>query len=63
MITVTISINGQPILTRSAVNRLQEKGGYEVDEGSLIKHYPKDGAVKLAIKMKLSLFLEQGQQV
>lgn len=51
MITVAILVNGNPILARTAVNKLKEKGYYECDDGSHIKHDPKDGAVKLAIKM------------
>lgn len=50
MLTVTILINGQPIYTRSVVNRIKEKGGYVCDDGKLIKHDPEDGAVALAIK-------------
>ena len=50
MLTVSISINGEPIYTRSVVNRLKEKGVYMCDDGSQIKHDPKDGAVALAIK-------------
>jgi hypothetical protein len=51
MITVTISINGNPVITRSAVNRLREKGVYISDDGSEIEHNPEDGAIPLAIKM------------
>lgn len=51
MITVAILINGQPIMARSAVNRIAETGYYIGDDGSKIKHDPDDGAVKLAIKM------------
>ena len=51
MITVSISINGEPIYARTCVNRIKEKGGYECDDGSLIIHNPDDGAVALAIKM------------
>jgi hypothetical protein len=50
MLTVNILVNGQPIYTRTVVNRLKEKGAYVCDEGSLIKHDPQDGAVVLAIK-------------
>jgi len=50
MLTVTISINGEPIYTRSVVNRLEEKGVYICDDGSEIRHEPRDGAVELAIK-------------
>lgn len=51
MITVSILINGEPIFTRTAVNRIREEGGYVVDTGEIVKHAPKDGAVKLAIKL------------
>lgn len=51
MITVSILINGEPIFTRTAVNRISEKGGYVVDTGEIVKHDPDDGAVKLAIKL------------
>ena len=51
MLTVAILINGEPIMARSAVNRLKEKGVYICDDGSEIKHDPEDGAVKLAIKL------------
>lgn len=50
MLTVNILINGQAIYARTVVNRLREKGAYVCDDGSLIKHDPKDGAVALAIK-------------
>lgn len=50
MLTVTISINAEPIYTRSVVNKLEETGHYLCDDGSKIKHNPKDGAVALAIK-------------
>ncbi len=55
MITVAILINGQPIAARSAVNTgiTDNKGitKYKNDDGLTILHNPKDGAVKLAIKM------------
>jgi len=50
MLTVSILINGEPIYTRTVVNRLDEEGAYICDDGTKIKHDPKDGAVKLAIK-------------
>lgn len=50
MLTVSILINGEPIFTRSVVNRIKSKGGYVCDDGTVIKHNPKDGAVSLAIK-------------
>ena len=56
MITVSIFINGNPILTRSAVNKGKCKEGcgktaYQVDDGSTLCHDPKYGAVKLAQRM------------
>jgi hypothetical protein len=51
MIGVYITINGEPIFARTAVNRLKEIGKYVGDDGSLIEHNPDDGAVALAIKM------------
>lgn len=51
MITVAILINGYPLYTRTAVNRIPSQGGYRMDDGSIVKHDPKKGAVKLAIKM------------
>ena len=60
MITVSISINGQPIYTRSAVNVTEEAGGkygkgkqvYRMDTGEiLINHKTEDGAIKLACRM------------
>ncbi|HPQ42912.1 MAG TPA: hypothetical protein PKZ42_01695 [Syntrophales bacterium] len=50
MLTVSISINGNVIYTRSGINRLQKLGVYLCDDGSKIKHKREDGAVKLAIK-------------
>lgn len=50
MLTVSISVNGEPIYTRTVVNRLKETGYYLCDDGRKIKHDPKDGAIKLAIK-------------
>lgn len=59
MITVAILINGYPLYTRTAVNRIPSQGGYRMDDGSIIKHNPKDGAVKLAIKMLKSIHEEK----
>ena len=63
MITVSISINGEPIFTRTAVNEGEARGSkkcrYRLDDGDEILHYPKDGAVKLAIEM-LKAIKEQG---
>ena len=50
MLTVAIYINNNALYTRSVVNRIEEKGGYVCDDGSIITHDPKDGAVALAIK-------------
>jgi hypothetical protein len=60
MITVTISINGQPIYTRTAVNVTKGKQKlniYKVDDGSIIKHNPEHGAVVLS-KMMLDTIKE-----
>lgn len=51
MISVSIFINGKPIYTRTAVNRIKEKACYILDDGSKVIHNEKDGAVELAIKM------------
>ncbi len=55
MITVAIYINGCPILVRSAVNQLHEDEDgltmYEVDDGTILRHKPDDGAVDLARAM------------
>ena len=51
MISVSIAINGEPIMARSAVNRLEAIGKYVCDDGSFIEHDPNDGAVALAIKL------------
>lgn len=54
MITVAILINGQPVATRSAVNKCKGPLGtnmYKVDDGSEILHNPEDGAVVLAKKL------------
>lgn len=54
MITVSILINGNPILTRSAVNKGKLASGlieYKCDDGSQILHRPEEGAVKLAKRM------------
>jgi hypothetical protein len=62
MITVTIFINGQPIITRSAVNKgpaLNDLTRYCVDDGSAIFHKPEDGAVKLAIEMLKTVHTEE----
>jgi len=56
MITVTISINGVVLMARSAVNisPVKTKNAlckYEVDDGTVIEHNRKDGAVALARKL------------
>ncbi len=60
MITVKIEINGRVIYCRSAVNitpfiiKLSDdtkNNVYKNDDGTTIKHKPKDGAIKLAKKM------------
>jgi hypothetical protein len=56
MITVNISINGEPVYTRTAVNRLQEHGVYILDTGERIHHNPEDGAIALAVKMLHSIY-------
>jgi len=65
MISVSIFINNNPILTRSAVNsgRIDhETGGtkYDLDDGSVVIHDPSKGATKLAIKM-LETIKDPGQ--
>jgi len=55
MIGVYITINGEPIFARTAVNRLKEHGCYIQDDGMRIMHDPDDGAVELAIKMLHSI--------
>lgn len=58
MMSVTISINGRTIVHRNAVNvgRTDCPVGhcvckYEVDDGRVLTHERKDGAVALAIEM------------
>ena len=56
MISVSITINGEPIITRSAVNVSKEITGiksnqYKLDTGKIIEHVPHDGCVALAKKM------------
>lgn len=50
MITVSISVNGEPIFTRTVTNKVEEMGCYLSDDGTRIKHNPDDGVVALAIK-------------
>lgn len=56
MITVTVSINGKPIITRSARNieincSPDSLNKYKVDDGRIVYHRPKDGPADLAVKM------------
>ena len=55
MISVIISINGNPIMARSAVNQQRTAPGggtvYHCDDGQTIIHDPGDGAVALAHKL------------
>lgn len=65
MITVTVSINGHPVITRSARNTGKTKKGktigkvtgdyilyeYEVDDHTKIWHNRETGAAELAIEM------------
>lgn len=52
MITVAVLINGQPIYTRTAVNKKEENGKgetkYVTDAGDVIFHHRLLGAVELA---------------
>ena len=54
MISVTIFINGQPIITRSA-RRVEgsppNECTYHVDDGREITHWYSEGAVALAIEL------------
>lgn len=54
MITVSISVNGEPIYARTAVNIGPNSDGthcYKLDCGTIIRHHRKDKAIPLAIKM------------
>lgn len=61
MISVSISINGTPIYTRTAVRydlvvakgttRKLKVASYKLDTGEELLHNPDDGAVPLAIAM------------
>lgn len=55
MITVSILINGEPIFTRTAVNKGEAKNSlyhkYHLDSGNTVLHKREDGAVALAKKM------------
>ncbi len=51
MITVSISVNGETVYARTAVNRLKEHGHYILDTGERVIHEPEEGVAALAIKM------------
>jgi len=55
MITVAILINGQPIVARNAVNKIERnelgETKYLTDSGDIIWHKRTDGAVTLAKKL------------
>lgn len=54
MITVSIAINGKPIITRSARRIAGEDGNtckYQIDDGRIVEHDYNSGASKLAIIM------------
>lgn len=55
MITVSISINGEPIFARTAVNTGKKLVNgclvYAVDDGGKVHHNPSRGVVKLAEKL------------
>lgn len=54
MITVTVFINGNPIISRSAKNVSGKREGvnnYICDTGDTIVHRYEDGAIELAKKM------------
>ncbi len=65
MISVTIDINGRVIHFRSAVNQgkqgLDEWGlyKYKLDNGDIIVHRRRDGAIPLAIEMLRTLEAEE----
>lgn len=56
MLSVTIKINGRPIVTRTAVRKKDATAHnrfaiYETDTGEMIQHNPKAGAIALAQKL------------
>ncbi len=65
MLSVAIMINGNPVMARSATKQDRRnpmdkrQTAYLVDDGSLVWHNPKDGAVALAVKL-LATIKEQG---
>ena len=54
MISITIFINGKPLLARSA-SRVKgedwEVCDYKVDDGTIVRHQPDEGPVALAKKL------------
>ena len=71
MITVSISINGEPIYARTAVNRGRHKIApesnkvtkYELDTKKMIYHNPNDGVIVLAKKMLDTIHEVKKQQI
>lgn len=55
MLTVTILINGQPIITRSCWNKGNKPDSneamYLVDDNNIVFHNPDDGPIPLAKKL------------
>ncbi len=54
MLTVAILLNGEPLMARSAVKIGHPSDGltmYRVDDGTIIYHDRKDGALVLAKKL------------
>lgn len=65
MITVTILINNNPILTRSGYRisgNESEVCQYHIDDGSVIEHNYNDGAVELAKKMLDTIKTKVGER-
>ena len=54
MLTVSIYINGTPIITRSVRNLSKPlpdgRAQYQCDDGRVLLHNPSDGAIALAIQ-------------
>lgn len=63
MISVVILINGNPIMARSAVNKMErnekDQTKYVTDCGTVLWHHRDGGAVPLA-KMMLDTIVEDG---
>jgi hypothetical protein len=51
MLTVSITVNGKPVYSRSGRNISNGGDTYLLDTGEEIKHNPDDGIIPLAIKM------------